>query len=186
MRLARAWQCLTQWRVDSRGVEALKQADVIVTQAAEFLKNGAPGPGNVLLAEHAMRLHERFGLPIIAQREVVAAKPDLPVVGVVGAAADGGVRLRPANTHEVCSEQKKICDAHGWKNVLVVTFPEHMWRACEAYKKLGLNPEPAVILGHSRIYYHKDARRWQLRSVFRFKYFWEIPSRLLFLKRGWI
>lgn len=186
MQLARIWQCLTHWRVESRGVTALQQAQVIVTQSAELLRDGSAGPGNVLLAEHAARLHERFKLPIIAQHEVLAAKPDLPVVGVVGAAQDGGVRQRPADTHEVALAQKKICDEHGWQNVLVVTFPEHMWRACEVYKKIGLNPEPAVMLGHSRIYYHQNARRWQLRSVLRFKYFWEIPARLLFLKRGWL
>ncbi len=172
----RIWDCLTRWRVEPGGVEDIKTAQVIVTQCAELLTDGTAGPGNTLIAEHANWFHDRFKLPIIAQREILVAKPDLEVVGVVD----------PTNTREVAVAQKKICDERGWKNVLVITFPDHMWRACEVYKKLGLNPIPAVMRGYGSLYYHKKAKRWQLRSRFRFKYFWEIPARLVFLWREWI
>ena len=179
-------KCLVCWNTEPASVDDLKKVQVIVTHCAELLRDGTAGQGNILIAEHADKLRKRFGLPIIAQREILVAKPDLEVFAVVGAGPNNSVRHRPADTYEVCVAQKKICDPQNWKNVLVVTFPEHMWRACAVYKKLGLNPIPAVILGNSKIYYEKNARRWQLRSRDRFKYLWEIPARLLFLKRGWM
>jgi hypothetical protein len=42
------------------------------------------------------------------------------------------------------------------------------------------------MLGNPNMYYHRNARRWQLRSRAKFKYFWEIPARLLFLHRDWM
>ena len=186
MNKSRLKDIFLRWRVTPASKEDLQKAQVIVTHCAELLQGGKPGQGNILIAEHADKLHKVIGLPIIAQREILVAKPDLEVFAVVGAGPNDTVRNRPADTREVCLAQKKICDEQGWKNVLVVTFPDHMWRACEVYKKIGLNPIPAVMLGHPKIYYEKNARRWQLRNRAKFKYFWEVPARLLFLKRDWM
>jgi hypothetical protein len=186
MSFARFRQLLTDFHVEVGSVDDIKSAQVIVTHCADILQDGAAGRGNILIAEHANRLHERFGLPIIAQREILLAKPNLPTIAIVGADPSGGIRKRPADTHEVCAAQKKICDEQGWKNVLVVTFPDHMWRACEVYKKLGLNPIPAVMFGNPNIYFEKTARRWQLRNRLRYLYLWEIPARFLFHYRNWI
>lgn len=186
MNWPRIWECLTRWRVEPGTVAELKQAQVILTQCAEFLRDNTPGPGNILIAEHADKLRRTLDLPVIAPREIAGTKTDLPLFAVIGKTEDGAVPEHPEDTHALCLAQKKICDENHWKKVLVVAFPEHMWRACEIYKKLGLEPIPAVMLGHSRIYYHPEARRWQLRNRFRFKYFWEIPTRLLFLRRGWL
>jgi hypothetical protein len=186
MTLQKLKEILTAWHVVPGTINDLKQVQVIVTHCADILQDGTAGRGNILIAEHANRLHERFGLPIIAQREILLAKPNLPTIAIVGADPSGGIRKRPADTHEVCAAQKKICDEQGWKNVLIVTFPDHMWRACEVYKKLGLNPIPAVMFGNANIYYEKKARRPQLRNRLRYLYLWEIPARFLFHCRNWI
>lgn len=186
MSITRLWELFTKTSVDSDSLNSLSSAQVIVTHCADLTTDGSAGQGNVLIAEHAARLRRRFNLPIIAQREVLVAKPDLETIAIVGQAADGGLRTSPANTYEVCKDQQRICAERGCNNVLVVTFPDHMWRACEVYKKLGLSPIPAPMLGSARIYYDVKATRWQLRSRLRYVYFWELPARILFAYRGWI
>ncbi len=186
MSITRLRELLTKTGVEPAGEDSISKAQVIVTHCADLLTDGSAGPGNTLIAEHAARLRRRFNLPIIAQREILVAKPDLETITIVGQAASGGLLPRPANTHTICSEQKKVCDEQGWKHVLVVTFPDHMWRACETYKKLGLIPIPAPMLGSARIYYSAQATRWQLRSRLHYIYFWELPARILFAYRGWI
>lgn len=115
---------------------------------------------NELVRLHADRLAQRFNLPIFETQG-----------------------LKDYTAYEQATAAIKAATIN---DVLLVTFPDHMWRACEVYKKMGLNPIPAIMFGNRNIYYHQNARRWQLTSRFKFKWFWEIPARFLFLRRGWL
>lgn len=176
MKIKRLQDIFFNWQVTPGTKEDLQSAQVIFTHASDLLQDGTAGNANTLIAEHANWLHDRFSLPIIAQPEILIGKPDLPVIATV----------TQNNLYKTCVEYKKICDQRDFKNILVVTFPERMWLVCEIYKKLDLNPIPVVMRGNSHIYYHPKSKCWQFRSRFRFQYFFEIPTRLAYLKRCWI
>ena len=47
------------------------------------------------------------------------------------------------STYENAVNAAAICRAHGWKKVIVVSEPFHLWRACRDFRKVGLEPLPS-------------------------------------------
>lgn len=189
--LRKALTCLFAWSVPAASEKELAGAEVVLTQAVEFNRDGTPGPGNQIIAEHAecvarwaRKSTGKSRLPIIPQREIVLTNPDGHWYSVAGISpANDNL---PATTWEVCSDQARLCRSMGWTRVVVVTFPDHLWRACAVYRRLGLTPIPAPMPSHQDIeYYSWGARRWYLRCRFFFRMY-ERLARFYFWKKDWI
>ncbi len=70
---SKLWHCLTCWELPVASPAEIATAQVIVTQAVEFDRNGSPGPGNAILAEIAFRYAKQECLQVIPQKELLAA-----------------------------------------------------------------------------------------------------------------
>ena len=56
-----------EWRVPPASPDDMKKARAVVTQACSRLRNGRPGPGDVILAEKARGMSAAYGnLPVLA------------------------------------------------------------------------------------------------------------------------
>ena len=189
---SKVWQCLFAWNVPPASTKELASTQVVVTHAVDCEQDWSAGPGNTILADMARNMARwRSGgrgdtLPIVPQHEVLAADETLPHFGIAGLGEGGYLRDHPATTDVVCRDQAEVCYEHEWRRVLVVTFPDHMWRACATYRKLGLIPVPAPMPSHKTArYYSRNARRWYMRRRWTFRMY-ERLARLYFLWKGHI
>ena len=171
------FRCFLDWRNCSGRPEDFTHAHAIVTQACSRLRNGSPGPGNLILAAVTRNLHDKYGLPILAQEEVPMAAPELPYAYIAGGSKDGKSTWS-WNTYTIARLQARECDARGWHRVIVVTVPSHMFRALRVYEKLGLEAIPAPM--PRRGYLHPKSVHWSARAE-PLLYLRELLCRILFL-----
>lgn len=174
--------CLFVWRFKPATDAEMFSADAIVTQSYNRHKDGTMGPGNLIMASVAKKLHGQYGLPVIPQEELVMADPTLHYFDVAGGSKDGK-SSKNWNTYEVAKFQANVCRANGWEKVIVVVAPLGAGRALWCYKKLGLEPILAPM-PHGG-YYHPDNQTFTLRGPIRL-FIREFLCRLLFLKWGYL
>ncbi|MFZ2887135.1 MAG: hypothetical protein WA021_04930 [Minisyncoccia bacterium] len=115
---------------------SVMNAQAIITQACSDLPGGMTSKTNRVLAETAIALHKRLGLPIYAQGEVACHLLELgiPVAGKTLRQIDSPEYL---DTGAIARQQFVQCAEYQRKRVVVIAFVPHVWRAARAYKKAG-------------------------------------------------
>ena len=179
-------KCFFVW-CKPRGSEDLSQAQIILTQAGSDLVDESIGQTNRDLARLAKKYSEQFNIPIFAQGEVARVLDEMNVLVAVRtkpeAIPDNFGSDEYQGTDGIVSLQKKYCDKHGFKKVIVLAFVPHIWRAKWAYEKAGFK----VIIPSDLPWYvfekQANQRRWR-RPITAYPY--ELKTRLEYLFKGMI
>jgi uncharacterized SAM-binding protein YcdF (DUF218 family) len=134
------------FKIDYYGRRDLAQpADAIVVLGAQVLSNGQPGPDLRTRTEHAVSLYREGIAPRLVCAGGVSGDPasaaavcrafavalDTPQEAVL--LADGS-----ANTEEDARQVATVMDGHGWRSVVVVSHPLHVYRAKLFFEREGL------------------------------------------------
>ena len=123
------------------------RGDCIIVLGAHVLPNGEMGPSLAARAAHAAALYRRGaakkiictgGLGTHAPEESVAAAKYLRNSGVLS--SDIFLEKTSTSTWGNLSNAAPICRARGWKRVILVSEPFHLWRAERNCRALGLTP----------------------------------------------
>lgn len=129
-----------------------RPAHAIVILGAHVLKNGVPGDALSRRTRHAVHLYQRGLAPKIICTGGVGVNPPAEARAAARLAMKLGVPERDLvledqsrTTWENASNAARICNAHGWKSVIVVSDPYHIWRARRDFQMQGLAvyPSPA-------------------------------------------
>lgn len=128
-------------------------ADAIVVLGSRVRVGGVASPSLRRRALHAAQLYHRGlakniictgGVGDNAPAESVVASQILRESGV-----PAGAILVETVSHSTwgnAEEVARICEKRGWKSVVVVSEPYHLWRACRNFRAFGLEawPSPAA------------------------------------------
>ena len=172
--------CIFVWHIRPSTDEELKKADVIISHAASDYADGRPGKINEYLASIVLALHEKTGLPVIAQGEVALCLiSKVPLYGKIPCQRElpQGDYLDSVG---VAQMQKKICNENGWKHPILVTCRPHMLRALLVSEKAGMD---VLIADVPKAVYDWRVRHWWMRN------WWlnnlrELPCRIVWLLQG--
>jgi uncharacterized SAM-binding protein YcdF (DUF218 family) len=138
---------LDQWGQRDRA----QKADAIVVLGAHVRPGGLP---SLALSGRTLRAvelyHEGFAPRLIATGGVGDNPPAESLV-IRSLAVSRGVPIESIYTEETststwenATNAAEICHAHGWKSVIVVSEPFHLWRACRNFQKFGLTAYPSA------------------------------------------
>lgn len=127
------WGCLFVWHL--KGTSDFAGADCIIAHAGGETVNGQPGKMNELLEKVVRTLHQKTGLPIIAQGELARCITDLPLVGNIPRQAESSMYI---DSVVVTGIFKQICNNKGWKHPILVSYHPHLWRGKMVAEKLGM------------------------------------------------
>ena len=115
--------------------------------------SGAPGISLRGRTMHAVRLYKRGLAPKIICTGGTGTYPPAEAKVAATLAIQQGVPAddvlledTSTSTWENARNTARICKAHGWKRVIVVSDPYHLWRARRDFEKCGLTafPSPAA------------------------------------------
>lgn len=145
--LVALWNILTFARVDARA-----PADVILILGAAVWPDGRPSP--ILLSRvqagvalyrqgYAPRMLLSGGLGKLPPPEAEVMRRIAVSMGV----PDDALLVEDASnsTWENVRNSARIMAAHGWRSVLLVSDPYHMFRACRMAADAGLEVHPAPV-----------------------------------------
>jgi uncharacterized SAM-binding protein YcdF (DUF218 family) len=125
--------------------EGARPAQAIVVLGARVLPNGKPSLSLRERAAHAVTLYERgFASHIIFTGGVGDNPPSEAQVAADWAVKRGVPRDKvlkedkSTSTRENAEFSAAICRERGWKSVLVVSQPFHLWRARREFERCGL------------------------------------------------
>jgi uncharacterized SAM-binding protein YcdF (DUF218 family) len=122
-------------------------AQAIIVLGAQVLPGGEIGESLRSRAGHALALYRQGkagklictgGLGTFPPEESVATAHWFQRQGVP--AADILVEKTSTSTWENLQNAADLCRAHGWKRVIIVSDPYHLWRAERDARILGLSP----------------------------------------------
>lgn len=165
--------------------EDLTGADVIFTQSFGFERKNSkivPGLSNEAMArELVWKIFQNYPHPMILQWEVADALPKKPdIFWVIRKHRKEGKYL---DSYEVAFQAMEIMNKYGWKKLILVAHPWHMWRKIRIFKKMGI--EVIIPPDLKLVPFDKKSEQWWTRNWF----LWtvrEIPTRLIYKARGWI
>lgn len=129
-----------------------RPSQAIVILGAHVLKDGVPGDALSRRTQHAAHLYHQGLAPKIICTGGVGVNPPAEARVAARLAMALGVPERDLvledksrTTWENASNAARICNAHGWKSVIVVSDPYHIWRARRDFQMQGLMvyPSPA-------------------------------------------
>ena len=148
---------------------------VIVVLGSRVLANGEPDDSLRARTRHAVELYQRGFAPLLLTTGGLDAENHAPPTE-----ADAAARLAmhlgvpeaaileesaSTNTWENARNAARICRAHGWTRVIIVSDPYHLWRAHRDFTRAGLTayPRPARDCARNR----DPAQRalWTLREM---------------------
>ena len=188
------WVCFFYWRVEPANSVRLADCDVVLAQDFGLRKND-PGKSNRILAEVIRHLQYQYPLPppLVQQATRDALPPDYLLSGV---AEQHGVAGKYLDTREVFRQHAKVCHRKGWRRVIVVAHPDHLWRVMEVVRAFDLEPVAMELSGFEHAFepiaadtdnvpYDPLSLQWWTRGRKRFLVR-EIPTRIYYLLRGWI
>lgn len=179
------WPFLSSKDIEPRG--NLAEADVIFAQSFGFRRIDSrivPGLSNEVMARKLVwEIFKMYHYPMILQWEVAAALPEKPIdLWEIKKHRKKGKYL---DSYEVALQTVEIMKKHGWRKIILIAQPWHMWRKIKIFEKMGIEiiipPELWIIPFDKK----SDIRQWWTKSWF----LWiirEIPARLISLKRKWI
>jgi uncharacterized SAM-binding protein YcdF (DUF218 family) len=132
--------------------ERAQSAQAIVVLGARVVTPGVPG---LSLRARTLKAVEHYRKELAPKIICTGGVGDFPPAEAQAAAAlaiRGGVPARDilledTSTHTVENARNtaRICAAHGWRRVIVVSDPYHLWRARRDFEAVGLTafPSPA-------------------------------------------
>lgn len=177
-RLKCLWQCLTVWRVSPT---SLRGAQAILAHSAGENSPTDPGVVNQYLANLIRDLHRRLGVPVIIQGELKPCLADVPLTAVSPRQAETAPNYM--NTYDIALWQKAQCDKLGAKQVVLVSYYPHYWRAVRATQKVGLTV--LVPPGLRELYDSNNSQKWARSKWINRLYELCLARPYSFLK-GWV
>ena len=143
-----------------------QNADAIVVLGSSVREGGVASPSLRRRAMHAAKLYRRGlakniictgGIGNNAPAESEVASQILRENGVPPSAIS--LETVSHSTWGNAQEAARICKLRGWRRVIVVSEPYHLWRACRNFRAFGLEASPSPAANPPA------ARRW--RAAFR-------------------
>jgi uncharacterized SAM-binding protein YcdF (DUF218 family) len=180
--MANVFDCFGHWNVPPSTEEELANADVVATH--EFGDQKVPSLSTTRIVERGAYYVRIYSKPMICQfpGNRVAEKYKVKPVAVIEKHLLKPPPKNYLDTEEVNRQIAEICKQHGWKKVILVAHPHHLWRAAENLKRHGLIP---VIPVNRDIPYDPTMKRGALRGPLRFVPR-EIAAREVYLFKGYI
>jgi len=186
--IVRLVECCFVWRVkNSTHQENLKDSTVIL--ALSFgVGLDSPGKSNKALAEIVRDLYNQHKLPIIVQKEIVSCLPGpLCEEGVRAIIREPRrVREKYLDTREILEQCKSLCSDNQYADLdmkaILVAHPHHLWRTKRMAEKLGF---VIHVANTKSVPYDRRSRQWWTRNQL-FYFLREVPTRIVYLIRGWI
>ena len=139
--LAAAMLFLDRWGQRDRA----QKADAIVVLGAFVNKKGQASQSLRGRALHAAALYRRGLATKIITTGGIGDNPPAEARVSAAIAMQNGVPPRDVfseetstSTWENAANAAEICRAHGWKRVIIVSEPFHLWRATRNFQKCGL------------------------------------------------
>lgn len=172
------FQCFFYWWKKNPSGDFI-EGDVVVALSFGFRKD-SPGLSNEAIARLVEKLHQVLSLPLIFQWGIADAlklKPDSLFV-----IREHRVKGKYLDTYEAVVQTREIMLERGWKKVIVVAHPWHVWRVGKVFEKMGIETIGPLF---KNIPFDSQSQQLWTRNFF----WWiirEIPSRLIYLARGWI
>jgi uncharacterized SAM-binding protein YcdF (DUF218 family) len=122
-----------------------QKADAIVVLGAGVGPGGKAGKGLERRVLHAVRLYRKGWAPRIIMTGGVGTYPPAEAEVAAQLAMQKGVpraaivlENKSTSTWENAANATTICKKHGWKSVLLVSDPFHLWRAQRNFQKCGM------------------------------------------------
>jgi len=153
-------------------IERARPAPVIVVPGARVLRDGSAGDSLRTRTRKAVALYRRglagnllftggqgdFGRP----ESIVAAE----LAQSLGVPAEDILREDHSHsTRENVENAAEICRAHGWRRVIVVSDPYHLWRARYLFARDGITAYPSPALDCERNRKPLLRLEWTLREA---------------------
>jgi uncharacterized SAM-binding protein YcdF (DUF218 family) len=132
-----------------------RRADVIVVLGGGVIDEELPGHGTTARLVHGLRLHHRGYAPLVILTGGNPVDPRTPESAVMARVA-GELGVKPevlivetvADRTATQSEAvARIARARGIRSVLLVTSPEHSFRAARVFRKTGLDVISTPVIG---------------------------------------
>jgi uncharacterized SAM-binding protein YcdF (DUF218 family) len=160
-------------RVDTYGqVDRAEEADAMVVLGARVLPSGEAGDSLRSRTLRAVDLYRQGLAPVIIFTGGVGDNPPAEARVAAELAAQNGVpekdRLleeHSTSTRENAEYAARICREHGWKRVVVVSDPYHLFRAQREFERAGLvaYTSPALACRRNRVL--SERVWWTLRET---------------------
>jgi uncharacterized SAM-binding protein YcdF (DUF218 family) len=123
-----------------------RRADAVVVLGGGILDEDSPGTGTTIRLVHGLRLHHRGYAPLLILTGGNPVTPEVPESAVMarvarelGTPADVLVLERVADRTATQGEAvARLARARGVRTILLVTSPEHSYRAARVFRKTGL------------------------------------------------
>lgn len=133
-----------------------QKADAIVVLGAHVMANGQPSRSLRNRAQAGAALYRRGLAPKVITTGGIGTYPPAESLVAARVVEKSGVPARDilseetsTTTLENATNAAAICRAHGWKRVIVVSDPYHLWRARRDFEKQGLQAYTSPALNHS-------------------------------------
>jgi uncharacterized SAM-binding protein YcdF (DUF218 family) len=124
----------------------------LVILGAHVASNGQAGHGLQSRVLHALRLYKKGYAPHVICTGGVGDYPPAEAVAAAKILLARGVPRqaivledKSTSTWENAANVARICRAHGWKRVVVVSDPFHLWRAEHNFARCGVRAWGAPV-----------------------------------------
>jgi uncharacterized SAM-binding protein YcdF (DUF218 family) len=150
-------------------------AQAIIVLGSRVLPNGEPGDSLRARTAQAVRLYHRGFAPALITTGGLDVENHAPPTEAAAAARlakrlgvpDAAIIEEPASTstRENARNAARICRAHGWTRVIIVSDPYHLWRAHRNFTLEGLTAYPSPARDCARNRQPQQRVLWTLREM---------------------
>lgn len=159
--------------VDDLGQRDLSRyADAIVVLGARVQPDGTPGDSLRCRTMRAVQLYRNGMAPALLFTGGVGDHPPSEAQAARNLARAHGIPERAfvleelsTSTWENAINAATICRERGWKKVIVVSDPYHLYRAARNFKKAGLEPFPSPARDCARNRSPFSRAEWAVRDT---------------------
>lgn len=130
----------------------VRRADAIVVLGARVREDGQAGQGLQMRVLHAVRLYKKGVAPKIITTGGVGDHPPAEAEVAARLAMRNGVphsdilvENKSTSTWENATYAAAICKQRGWKSVVLVSDPFHLWRAQRNFARNGVRGYPSPV-----------------------------------------
>jgi uncharacterized SAM-binding protein YcdF (DUF218 family) len=131
-------------------IDRARPADAVVILGCRVGPGGVPSDSLRARTLHAVELYKRGLAPAIVCTGGLGTNPPEESRVEAELALRRGVPasalFRENRSHSTLENARfaaEICRAHGWKRVIVVSEPYHLYRAAACFRRVGLDPYPS-------------------------------------------
>jgi uncharacterized SAM-binding protein YcdF (DUF218 family) len=156
-----------------------RRADAIVVLGAQVRPDGSAGHGLQSRALHALRLYRKGFAPKVICTGGVGDNPPAEAQAAAKILLSRGLprtalllENKSTSTWENAVFAARICKAHGWRKVIVVSDPFHLWRAEHNFARNGVLAWGAPV----------EREQWSRQPAR--KFFWTTREAILVI-RDW-